>query len=225
MTRLLVSVRDASEARIALAGGADLIDVKEPRRGALGAADAERIQDVLSAVEGRAPVSAALGELFVDGVQCPPISGLSFMKWGLAEALDRRDWVEGWQRAINELPIDSTPVAVMYADWQRARSPDPREFLTACRTLRLRVLLVDTFSKSAGGLLDVWPMAELRPFVAAARDWGMMIVLGGSLTLESLPEALALEPDYIAVRGAACRGGREGSLDEGCVEALRSALT
>ena len=36
MTRLLVSVRSAEEAEIALAGGADVIDVKEPRRGALG---------------------------------------------------------------------------------------------------------------------------------------------------------------------------------------------
>ncbi len=39
MTRLLVSVRSAAEAEIALSAGADLIDVKEPSRGSLGAAD------------------------------------------------------------------------------------------------------------------------------------------------------------------------------------------
>jgi uncharacterized protein (UPF0264 family) len=224
MTRLLVSVRDAAEARIALAGGADLIDVKEPKRGALGAADPERIQDVLAAVQGRVPVSAALGELFIDGVQRPPISGLSFVKWGLAHAIDRPDWAGVWRRAVGELPKESTPVAVMYADWRQNRSPGPREFLTACRILDLRVLLVDTYSKSSGGLVDVWPSAGIKPFLAAARDLGMMIVLGGSLTLESLPEALALQPDYVAVRGAACRGGREGSIDENRVRLLHSAL-
>ena len=36
--KLLVSVRSADEARAALAGGADLIDVKEPAHGPLGAA-------------------------------------------------------------------------------------------------------------------------------------------------------------------------------------------
>ena len=36
---LLVSVRDAAEAGNAVAGGAALIDVKEPARGALGRAD------------------------------------------------------------------------------------------------------------------------------------------------------------------------------------------
>src|SRR5207244_7336185 len=39
MTGLLVSVRSAAEAETALAGGADVVDVKEPRRGALGPAD------------------------------------------------------------------------------------------------------------------------------------------------------------------------------------------
>ena len=40
---LLVSVRSAAEALSALAGGADVIDVKEPNRGSLGAADDETI--------------------------------------------------------------------------------------------------------------------------------------------------------------------------------------
>ena len=42
MTRLLVSVRSAAEAEAALAGGAAVIDVKEPTRGALGRADDAR---------------------------------------------------------------------------------------------------------------------------------------------------------------------------------------
>ena len=61
--RLLVSVRDAAEAAAALAGGAALIDVKEPARGSLGRADAATIAAVVAAVGGRVPVSVALGEL------------------------------------------------------------------------------------------------------------------------------------------------------------------
>ena len=85
-------------------------------------------------------------------------------------------------------------------------------------------LLIDTYDKSGGGLLDVWPIAQLKSFVAAARDLEMMIVLGGSLSLNSLPAARTLDPDYIAVRGAACRGGRTGMIDENRVRALRAAL-
>src|SRR5712691_8352699 len=39
MTKFLASVRDVSEAEIALAAGADIIDLKEPARGALGAVE------------------------------------------------------------------------------------------------------------------------------------------------------------------------------------------
>ena len=63
MAGLLVSVRSVAEAEIALAGGAAIIDVKEPSRGALGRADDTIIADIVRSVAGRAPVSAALGEL------------------------------------------------------------------------------------------------------------------------------------------------------------------
>ena len=59
MTQLLVSVRSAAEAESAAAGGAGLIDVKEPSRGAMGKADDRTIADVVRAVAGRRPVSAA----------------------------------------------------------------------------------------------------------------------------------------------------------------------
>ena len=87
MPKLLVSVRSAGEARSALAGGADLIDVKEPSRGPLGAADPAVIRDVIAAVDGRVPVSAAFGEwLAWAGKKAP--RGLHYAKWGLAQLTD-----------------------------------------------------------------------------------------------------------------------------------------
>src|SRR5215212_6095908 len=53
---LLVSVRNVEEAHRALEGGAALIDVKEPSRGALGRADDNVIAAVVAAVAGRRPV-------------------------------------------------------------------------------------------------------------------------------------------------------------------------
>ena len=61
--RLLVSVRNAEEARAALAGGAEIIDAKEPSRGALGAVDDRRAARDRRAVDGMRPVSAALGDV------------------------------------------------------------------------------------------------------------------------------------------------------------------
>src|SRR5437879_2488209 len=60
---LLVSVRSSEEAAAALAGGAHVIDIKEPAHGSLGRADDQTVSAVLACVAGRRPVSAALGEL------------------------------------------------------------------------------------------------------------------------------------------------------------------
>src|SRR5262245_44632800 len=97
---LLVSVRSAEEAEAALAGSADLIDVKEPSRGSLGRADEATIAAVMRAVGGRRPVSAALGELRDDPSPCS-IPGLTYVKWGLAGGTLRLASVLAAQRASN----------------------------------------------------------------------------------------------------------------------------
>ncbi len=61
--RLLVRVVSADEARGALAGGADIVDVKDPGEGSLGAPAPGVLSDVIRAVGTRAPVSVALGDL------------------------------------------------------------------------------------------------------------------------------------------------------------------
>ena len=66
MTRVLVSVRDALEARIALDCGVDLIDVKEPLRGPLGAADAVAMADMLH--YGRSTVGDIRAAARADGL-------------------------------------------------------------------------------------------------------------------------------------------------------------
>jgi hypothetical protein len=88
---LLVSVRSPEEAELALAGGADIIDVKEPAQGALGRAADRTIGAVLDRVAGRRPVSAALGELgkVLSSQYSVPSTcldpRLAFVKWGLAD--------------------------------------------------------------------------------------------------------------------------------------------
>jgi len=60
--RLLVSVASAAEASAALAGGADVIDAKDPHAGPLGPVSLNVLCDIHAAVAGAQPVSAALGD-------------------------------------------------------------------------------------------------------------------------------------------------------------------
>src|SRR3954470_8139299 len=61
--KLLVSVVDAGGARAAAAAGADIVDVKNPAEGSLGAPSPAVIAGVRAAVPAPLPVSAAIGDM------------------------------------------------------------------------------------------------------------------------------------------------------------------
>ena len=62
MTRMLASVANAAEAGVAVQLGADIIDLKDARRGALGAVSLDIARQSIAAVAGRSETSAALGD-------------------------------------------------------------------------------------------------------------------------------------------------------------------
>src|SRR5947209_5613388 len=120
---LLVSVRDAAEAVAARAGGADLIDVKEPSRGPLGRADVATIASAVQAVGGKIPFSVALGELR----ECPAAvpdslpAAVRYVKWGLA-GLSQERW-DHRLRDARRSAVGRCAVVVAYADADRVDAP------------------------------------------------------------------------------------------------------
>jgi (5-formylfuran-3-yl)methyl phosphate synthase len=229
-TGLLISVRSAAEAEVALAGGADVIDVKEPNRGSLGAADADVIAAVVAAIAGRASISVAAGEL-LDWPATPPrpfmnviAGGVKFVKFGLAGCANEATWQSRWEQAFELLGDSVKPVAVVYADWQASRAPTPDEVLAHAKCFHCPALLVDTWSKSVGDVFDRWPIESLATFAARVRAAGIHLVLAGSLRLAAVTTAIRCRPSLLAVRGAVCDGDRRGAITASRVAAFRAAL-
>lgn len=212
VTGLLVSVGGAAEAQAALGGGAALIDVKAPQRGSLGRATASQWAEVAATVAGRVPISVACGELPEaerDAWAAVP-AAVRFAKCGLAGCAARDDWPRRWRAWIERLPPPVEPVAVLYADWRAAGAPRPADVLRHALAYRCPVLLCDTWAKDGRTLLDHLPPTALRMLAGAAQRGGMRLVLAGSLQLRHLDRVIPLRPDYVAVRGAVCLGGRTG---------------
>ena len=230
-SRLLVSVRSATEALAALAGGADVIDVKEPNRGSLGRADDFTIQEVVKAVDGRRPVSAALGE-WADGETAIPAAELSFVKWGLARCGHSNTWRMEFERRLQTLRKPQCVLAA-YGDWECANAPNPDEVLSLAAQLPGSVVLVDTHCKTASPslgnkrptLLDWLPLDWVGDFCARARDSRVRIALAGSLGIAEIQLLLTCRPDWFAVRGAVCGDGdRNESVDEDRVRRIADLL-
>jgi (5-formylfuran-3-yl)methyl phosphate synthase len=223
MSELLISVRSPQEARAALAGGASLIDVKNPARGSMGRAPDAMIAAIIRAVAGRRPVSAAMGEL-VEGRPCFNSAGLSFVKWGLAGCGGRARWRRKWANALGQLREANSAcqaVAVAYGDWRRAESPPPEQVLERACNHACKTLLLDTWCKDGTTLLDWLAPKQIERICRSCRRAGVRVALAGSLGGAHIRRLGACRPDWFAVRGAACSGGRrEQAIDAESVRLL-----
>lgn len=231
--RLLVSVRSVEEAQAALAGGCDILDIKEPSRGSLGMADVTVIESICRAVSAGGsksiPVSVALGETtdWLRNAESPSLPDrLSYCKLGTAKLSARPNWRQRWVEVRRRFQLKNSDwIAVAYADWQPAESPVPAEIVSAAIETKCAGVLFDTFVKDGRSLLDWVSPDELPELIDQIHASGLFVALAGSLRSEQFPELMELRPDIIAVRTAACAAGdRNGTICTETVSALKSVL-
>jgi len=221
MTALLASVASPDEIEAAVSGGADIIDLKDPARGALGAWELPRIREAVARLAGRRPVSATVGDLpmapalVAGAAESVAAAGAGIVKVGMFEG-DRTACIA----ALAPLARRARVVAVLFAD----RDPDAGLLPLLARVGFFGVML-DTADKSAGSLRAHADDAAIACFTAAARVCGLYAGLAGSLEVADIAPLLAAAPDFLGFRRALCAGReRNGVLDAGAVAAVRAAL-
>jgi (5-formylfuran-3-yl)methyl phosphate synthase len=231
--KLLVSVIDAAEARLAVAGGVDIVDVKNPVEGSLGAPAPGVIAEVRDVLPPELPLSAAIGDL-----PCLPgtaalaalgaaRSGAAYVKLGLWGASDTEDAVAVLRAAQDAVGGDAAVIAVGYADAARvpSRPLSAGQLVAVAQRAAVTGCLIDTAIKDGRGLLSWIAAEELAELVAAAHGAGLEMALAGELRAEDLPALPATGADIAGVRSAACRDGRRtAALDPGRIERLRVSL-
>ncbi|AOF80415.1 hypothetical protein BSY238_70 [Methyloversatilis sp. RAC08] len=230
MTRMLASVRDLAEAQIVLDAGVDLIDLKNPADGALGALPADVIREVVDFVAGRTITSATAGNIDPDAIELQAAmsriaaTGVDYVKAGLFPAgwqHGGRDYAEVFGCLTGLQPLSGARrIAVMFADLA-----PPLELVDAVADAGFDGVMVDTALKQGRSLCDVVSCAWLANFVARARGRGLLCGLAGSLRIEHIDALAALDPDYLGFRGALCVGAERGSeLDRESVRRVRQRL-
>ncbi len=225
MTRLLASVADLQELNRAAQEGADILDLKDPRAGALGAWQQGRIAQAVALVKTwpvRSPLSATIGDLPMEpSIVSARVAetwscGVDYVKIGL---FPDGDPIGCLMALTLESLRGARLVAVLFADlW-----PDFR-LLDAIAHAGFAGAMLDTAGKSAGGLLQHKTLNEVAHFIDNARRLGLLTGLAGSLCLADIPLLLPLRPDYLGFRTALCAGGnRGGVLDSAALAAVRAA--
>ena len=219
MTAILGSVRNIQEARLLLGAPIDILDLKNPERGALGAVNADIVRDIVTLTAGARPISAAAGAASDSGIleRVADLSrcGVTFVKVGFG--CDSEQMQLPSLRAAAESTVRL--VAVLFAD-----SPhlDPATWVEPTQQAGFTGLMLDTEDKQSGPLLQHMSPAAAQVFVRNCHQADLLCGLAGQLNAESAGAYLAARPDYLGFRGALCQQNvRTAPL---CLEAIETLV-
>jgi uncharacterized protein (UPF0264 family) len=202
MSLLLASVSDVSEAEVALAAGASWIDVKDPSAGALGAASPDVVRAIVTAVGGRCPVSATIGdcwhepEAIAGRADALADSGVDYVKAALAA----RDVTPA---ALAALGGAASACRGLIAVCMAEQPPGPRDIARLADT-GLAGIMLDTADKQGPRLTELHDTRALGEFVAAAHARGLLCGLAGRLRREDIATLARCGADYLGFRSALC---------------------
>lgn len=221
MTGILASVNSLEEARLILNTAVDIIDLKQPEQGALGALPTDTVKLIVQTVKQKKTVSATVGDLpmqpdrVFNAVNAMAKTGVNYIKIGFFPEGD-------WDSTLNKLAELTEQglqlIAVLFADTH----PDIH-IIKSLKKAGFTGVMLDTQDKSKGSLTDVMALSDIEQFVYTARQAQLVCGLAGSLTIQDIPELKKLNVHYLGFRGALCQHhNRTAKLDTGAIDAILS---
>lgn len=203
MTGFLASISSLEEAQLVRSQGADVIDLKDPARGALGALDEDSVRAIVSLLDNNVMLSATVGDLpaYAAELETAVINmhacGVDIVKVGVFD-----ETISPFVLSVLERLTDRG-ISIVLVFFAELYPPD----LNYQRLRRggITGVMLDTSEKANGNLRDKLDDGTLTEFVRKAERAGLVTGLAGSLTREDIPPLLRISPDYLGFRGALCK--------------------
>lgn len=223
MTGMLASVNSLEEAALILTTKVNIIDLKQPEQGALGALSIATVKEIVRKVNQQKPISATVGdlpmqaELVYDAVRSMTETGVDYIKIGFFPGGD-------WQQTISRLSKISQQghklIAVLFADTH----PDINT-IKLLQQAGFSGVMLDTMNKANGSLSEVMNCNKISEFVHQAKSAQLLCGLAGSLKHQDIAVLLNMKPDYLGFRGALCQKNiRTAKLDLNSINSILASF-
>ena len=215
--KLLISITNKDEVIEAALGGADIIDIKNPLEGSLGAPFPRIIKSIEEVAPANVQISVAIGDApdlpgtvslaALGAVSC----NIDYVKLGIygpasfdsALLLAREA-----SRAAKEGAPDIRVVIAGYADHRRVGCLETSLIPEIVRRADADVAMVDTKVKDGTNVFSFLSCEQLQKFVEEAHANGLSTAIAGSLGIGDIKRLCELGADIAGFRGAACAGDR-----------------
>jgi (5-formylfuran-3-yl)methyl phosphate synthase len=216
MTQLLISVKNVAEALLVLEAGVDIIDLKDPNVGALGALDMPLTKQIVRAIRNQKSsaeyeqnlarpnfpkISAAVGEQHIDlnslivDIEARHALGLDMIKIVVSKLFYDAHFVSKMQSLTGK---GIQLVAVFFAD-----EAVDLALLPMMNQVGFYGAMLDTKIKRLG-LLQTQTADDLLNFTQICHQYDLQSGFAGSLQPQHIASLASYNPTYIGFRGGAC---------------------
>lgn len=201
--RWLASVQSLSEAKQLNDYLPDLLDMKNPAEGALGALPVTSVKQIVNWLAGRCQSSATIGDLPMQAARIQTAllemqqSGVDYLKVGLFNEPALADCLRDLKTFL--LQFNTPVIAVLFADQQYDKS-----VLTNVLDTGFSGIMLDTANKNGQHLLDHQSPEQLQFFVNSLKARQRLCGLAGALRAEDIAILKPLGADYLGFRSALC---------------------
>lgn len=233
--QLLVSAINLKEAKEATLGGADILDVKNPKEGSLGASFSWIIKEISDFAKDKIIVSSTIGDVpYKPGTVSlaalgSAVSGSNYVKVGLYGTKNYEEALEVMNavvKTVNDYDENITVVACGYADAYRVGSILPEEIPDVAKDSNSDVAMLDTFIKDGKRLTDHISSNQLEEFVQKSHEYNLKVALAGSVNKTDVSLLKNIGCDIMGVRGCVCTDGdrNTGTINHELVQELKDTF-
>jgi uncharacterized protein (UPF0264 family) len=210
--KVLISIRSLEELSSCIEGGADIIDLKNPNEGSLGAAAPWFIKEVKERAKSY-PVSAAIGDMpNLPGTAAlaavgAAVSGADYVKVGLYGTHTEDECIKLMTDVVKAIRKQNPKIIIVgagFADAESYGGIDPMRIPRIIKAAGADIAMLDTKNKNGKRLFDFLNLDKLKHFIDESHRLGLQAALAGSLRAEDLTTIYNLGTDVTGFRGAAC---------------------
>lgn len=228
----MVSVQNLDEAKQAVAGGADIVDVKNLQEALVGSNYPPVIRAVREAFPPEIHVSVTLGVVPNQvGTVALAVYGAAALhatsvKVGFLQT-DYETALEVLKESRNALKGSSTKlIAATFADSHLFGGINPELVVRLAKESGSDGMLIDTLTKDGRNLFDFMDESKLKALVTESKEAGLSTALSGTLRISNFDTLVRVNPDIVGVRGAVCTNGDRygGRVSSDAVAKVRKEL-
>ena len=198
MSKILASIQNISEAEILINSGIDIIDLKDPSKGALGKLNNSDIEEIINFIAKKKLTSSTIGDLpnnkdlISKNVSDLSVTDIDFIKIGVFD--------NNYIKTLSELNSCKKLIAVFFADLFLPKEKD----LLVLKESGFYGVMIDTSNKKLGNIFNHATTSDISNCVTKAKKLELLTGIAGSINESHINQIIKLDPNYMGFRGALC---------------------